>query len=601
MAFLDNEQNDKRYNNESGLILAMTLNELYRYIRYMVADSPLITDKNRRNLRKLLSSINMEASFPEENMTGRFTFRFLKLFTEMMLDESFGDEPSIRDYFMNNIADKGNDGIPTPIIEECLDQIHNQLHYPEYRFSESEVRIMNQYVEDRIKYSYLIKHSQAMKELAERISYGTESLRVLNDDTKTLVEGIYRNMRDTDTSNQALLNELDFSDEDNSEEIIRKEINSIKSPSNRLRTGYRLFNASTGGGFEGGRTYYFFAPPKSFKSGTLLNMACTVCANNPEVINFVEPNLTPVVVYLTMENTLRETLERLFEYVTGTSLKDTKMSSKEVMRVINEKLSSKTGIRLVVKYAPSHSESTEYLYDIVEDLKRKGRKVIMMVQDYIGRINSANPGKVDLRITLGDISDQFSTFAKHYNIPLVTAGQLNRYGVERKENMQSTSTPDIASQLSSSFIAESLMILNNLDFAFIISKENHILQDGSEQEVSFNGFHLVAQRGKSDNGQNITYFAQPFSNGFRMAEDIETDKTLGTYSIARTLYGNQAVDSNIQQSMQPSRPSMGSMTVGGSPSSLPIGTNGSFKSANIFTKEAQQNKNSIPNPMDSIL
>ena len=52
-------------------------------------------------------------------MTGRFTFRFLKLFTEMMLDESFGDEPSIRDYFMNNIADKGNDGIPTPIIEEC--------------------------------------------------------------------------------------------------------------------------------------------------------------------------------------------------------------------------------------------------------------------------------------------------------------------------------------------------------------------------------------------------------------------------------------------------------------------------------------------------
>ena len=38
MAFLDNEQNDKRYNNESGLILTMTLNELYRYIRYMVAD-----------------------------------------------------------------------------------------------------------------------------------------------------------------------------------------------------------------------------------------------------------------------------------------------------------------------------------------------------------------------------------------------------------------------------------------------------------------------------------------------------------------------------------------------------------------------------------
>ena len=578
----------------------MTLNELNRYIRYMVSDSPLISDKNRRNLRRLLDSIDVESSYPEENMTGRFTFQFLYTFTGMMMDECFSDEASIRDYFMSEVADKGDIGLPTAIVLECLGQIENQLHYPEYRFSESEISLMNQYVEDRLKYGYLIKNAPALKEIAERVSYGSESLRVINEDAKLLVEGIYRNIRDTDTSNQALMNELDLSDEMSSEEIIRREIHNIKSPSNRLRTGYRLFNTATGGGFEGGRTYYFFAPPKSFKSGTLLNMACTVCKSNPEVVNTLEPHMTPVVVYLTMENTLRETLERLFEYVTGTSLSDTKLNSSEVMKIINDDLSSKTGIRLVIRYAPSHSESTEYLYDIVEDLKRKGRQVVMMVQDYIGRINSANPGKVDLRIALGDISDQFSTFSKHYNIPLVTAGQLNRFGVEKKENMMASRTPDIASQLTSSFIAESLMILNNLDFAFIISKEDHILtKDGSEAEVSYTGFHLVAQRGKSENGQSVRYFAQPFKNGFQMAEDIDKDQSLGTFSIARTLYGNAAVDATVQASMQNPANGRGASRMM-TPASLPIGQNGSFKNnnASMFTREAQQKK--LDDPMNAI-
>ena len=594
MAFLDNSRQSLP-EQRGDFILTMTINELYRYIRYMVTDSPLISDKNRRNLRRLLDSINVDESYPEENMTGKYTFRFLKLFTDLMLDEFFSDELSIIDYFNTEVVNVGEDGLPEEIVKACLGQIHNQLHYADFRFSESEIRFLNQYVEDRLKYSYLIKNAQAMKEIAERVSYGSESLRVINEDAKLLVENIYRNIRDTDTSNQALMNELDLSDEIVSEEIIRKEINNIKSPSNKLRTGYRLFNTATGGGFEGGRTYYFFAPPKSFKSGTLLNMTCTVIANNPEVINQLEPGVTPVVVYLTMENTLRETLERLFEYVTGEPLAESNLSSREVMQVINKHLSEKTGIKLVIRYAPSHSESTEYLYDIVEDLKRKGRKVIMMVQDYIGRINSANPGKVDLRIMLGDISDQFSTFAKHYNIPLVSAGQLNRYGVERKEGMEASGTPDIAQQLTSSFIAESLMILNNLDFAFIISKENHqITRDGSGAEVSYNGFHLVAQRGKSEKGQNVSYFAQPFYNGFRLAEDINLDQTLGVYSIARTLYGDQAVNSAIQASMQP--PTSKAPANFQSPASLPVGMNGSFRnSSQMFT-----NKANIPDPIDTI-
>jgi len=94
----------------------MTLNELNRYIRYMVSDSPLISDKNRRNLRRLLESIDVESSYPEENMTGRFTFQFLYTFTGMMMDECFSDEASIRDYFMSEVADKGDIGLPTAIV-----------------------------------------------------------------------------------------------------------------------------------------------------------------------------------------------------------------------------------------------------------------------------------------------------------------------------------------------------------------------------------------------------------------------------------------------------------------------------------------------------
>lgn len=601
MSFLDNVQKTNKPIYDSSrtdtFVLTMSLNELTKYIRYMVADSPNISEKNRRNLRRLLESINIEASYPEENMTGRYIFIFLKMFTEMMLDDYFGDEMSIRDYFMNEVADKGEGGIPSDIVNECLGHIHNQLNYVDYRFSENEIFLLNQYVEDRLQYNYLIKNAQAMKELSERITYGSESLRAINEDAKLLVEKIYRNIRETDTSNQAMTSELDFSDEVTGEEIIQKEIHNLKSPTNKLKVGYKLLNSAVGGGFEGGRTYYFFAPPKSFKSGTLLNLACSLCANNPDVINSVQTHMTPVVVYLTMENTLRETLERLFEYATGNKLRNTNLTSNQVMQIINEKISDKTGIKLVLRYAPSHSETTEFLYDIVEDLKRKGRQPIAMIQDYIGRIKSANREKNELRIVLGEISDQFSVFAQHYGIPLITAGQLNRAGVERKELMMNSNAPDIAQQLTGSYIAESINILNNLDFAFTVCRESHILtKDGSETEVIYNGFHLISQRQESTKeDSSYTYFAQPFENGFKLVEDVEMDRPAGVFSIARALYGDNAVNANFTAAMQP--PQMNNFLA--RPTTLPIGQNGTFtNNSDVFLK-----KTAAPpmGAMDSIL
>ena len=599
MSFLDttNTASQPIYegSSTSTFVLTMSLNELSKYIRYMVSDSPIISEKNKRNLRRLVNSIDVEGSYPEENMTGRYTFLFLKIFTNMMLDDYFGDELSIRDYFLNEVADKGESGIPISIINECLGHIHNQLNYADYRFSENEISLLNQYVEDRLQYNYLIQNAQALKELGERVTYGSESLRAINEDAKLLIEKIYRNIRETDTSNQAMMSELDFSDEVTGEEIIRREVHKIKSPSNMLKTGYKLLNSALGGGFEGGRTYYFFAPPKSFKSGTLLNLACSLCANNPEIIQSIENHMTPVVVYFTMENTLSETLERLFEYATGAKLKDTNFSSSQIMEIINQKISARTGIKLVLKYAPSHSESTEFLYDIVEDLKRKGRQPIAMIQDYIGRIKTANREKNELRIVLGEISDQFSVFAKHYNIPLITAGQLNRTGVERKELMANSNTPDIAQQLTGSYIAESINILNNLDFAFTICRESHVMmKDGSDVEVTYNGFHLVSQRKESDKSDSsFSYFAQPFENGFKLVEDVEADRPAGVYSIARALYGESAVANAFSAALLPAQNNFMR------PTTLPIGQNGSFvNNSGLFLNKTQSPP---PAAADSIL
>src|SRR5699024_11233461 len=97
--------------------------------------------------------------------------------------------------------------------------------------------------------------------------------------------------------------------------------------------------------------------------------------------------------------------------------------------------------------------STDYLYEVYENLADQGYQMIMMVQDYLKRIRSSDHIE-DLRIRLGEITNEFTVFAKEKEIPLVTAAQLNREAYRNVEKALSENKTDIAKQLDRSQIAE---------------------------------------------------------------------------------------------------------------------------------------------------
>src|SRR5699024_10874613 len=89
-----------------------------------------------------------------------------------------------------------------------------------------------------------------------------------------------------------------------------------------------------------------------------------------------------------------------------------------------------------------------------------------------------------------------------------------------------------------SHIAESVQIQQNLDYGIIVAREKVTKVDemGVETSSDYIAFKLVASRDlqqEDENGNKLEYFALPFENGFKIAQDEGTDMIKWSESVAR--------------------------------------------------------------------
>jgi len=155
---------------------------------------------------------------------------------------------------------------------------------------------------------------------------------------------------------------------------------------------------------ENGRVYLFFGLPKGFKSGTLLNIGIWACKYNKD-IQTKDPTKKPCVLYVTQENSIRETLQRIFVYSTGKSIAE--YDEQEALRIIREEIIGDSPVDLFIKYRPNKTISTTDLDSMCDDLELEGYEVITLIQDYTKRIRSANYNP-DIRLELGNVVDDFT-------------------------------------------------------------------------------------------------------------------------------------------------------------------------------------------------
>ena len=245
----------------------------------------------------------------------------------------------------------------------------------------------------------------------------------------------------------------------------------MSNTSSRLATGMYAMNCLLGGGFENGRVYGIFGLQGEGKSTTLLNFATQIKDFNTKY-KTKDPTKKPAVVYLTLENTKRETFTRLFSMSTGAGKMidyDVEESIK-MMRTSGLKVTEDSPVDLIIKYKPSNTIDTSYLYELSDELAEYNYEVICYVVDYINVIRSVtNFSASEERLRLGAIINEFKTIAATMDIPIITAGQLNREANKKVDEMRQKGQLNLLSAIDRSNLGESMLILNNLDAAFMIT------------------------------------------------------------------------------------------------------------------------------------
>ena len=247
----------------------------------------------------------------------------------------------------------------------------------------------------------------------------------------------------------------------------------VTSPSNRLLFGSQALNALTGGGVEATRVYTLLGLPGEGKSSTLVDMAIELKKYNKNYI-CSDPTKRPCVVLLVMENSIKETVQRVFSMCVGKDMASfTEEGAIDALRTEgNLTVSGNDPIDLIIRYKPNLSEDTSYLYTLCEDLEDEGYETICFLQDYIKRIRSVEGSfGGDLRLQLGAVINEFKVFATLKNIPVITASQLNRTATAAIDEAKIKNKADLVRLIGRSNVGESNLILENSDWIALIAPE----------------------------------------------------------------------------------------------------------------------------------
>ena len=193
-----------------------------------------------------------------------------------------------------------------------------------------------------------------------------------------------------------------------------------------ILTGIRGLNTLLSPGYLSGCLYVYAGLPGNYKSGILLKSHVDTLRFNEHLKNTTNGK-TPISMYISMENTMAQTVRRLWSILFPTA--DMSMFSvDEITEMINNTLTEK-GMRSVILYYGYREKSTADLANIIRSYNDENNEVVAVHLDYIKRIR---PGRTDAAATanekaeLNAIMNELKLICSQFNIPIVTGHQLNR-------------------------------------------------------------------------------------------------------------------------------------------------------------------------------
>ena len=500
---------------ETKIKIRMDKNFLNMVILYLFTKSKAITKANMIGIRKFFNLIDLSIYITNSELYARIEFIMKAL--ECILVKGIENKAVLLQECRNE-----NDQGVTEVIESL---IKNES------LTVSEINTINRQIKDHLQYAYILYYKEMLAEDFMWIDQNKyKSMKEVVDRVKEHMSSCMNDMRKSDT----ISNNNFFSLRDEiADNYIRELIEKSADPKLALVTGIKYLNDMLSPGFLPGRLYLILGLTGGFKSSFLLHCARWIKLYNKPQIKRRDPSSTPTVLVISTENTAEEEVGRLFNMSVGDrplNMYDKEDGLKQ-FKTVGKMALKDSDTDIVIVYYANNELSTEDLYGIINDLEDDNREVVALIFDYIKRIRPAEPSS-DERIQLKNVSNELKTLAIKFDIPVITANQINRAGNMAIDAAAGEGKEDLARLLGRANIAVSWDLLENVDWAAIINME---------RERRSGTLYLTIKRIKMryKDLSRYQYINHPFvkDSTIQLIDDIRMDKSLSILSLSSDMVG----------------------------------------------------------------
>lgn len=506
----------------TSLRIKISIEMLDMIIAFLYKPSALRTRKTIMNIDNLLNNIDDKMYKNDPELDNRYWIIF------KTIEAKVSGRITSEEMYVNYILDDTEcDDYKSSILKGIL--ANNKIGY-------DESKLLIRMIDDRLRYGYAMTYKAIVADYLNSLDpYDVKSFKAMDEDLYHISTSYINIHRKT----KSLDNDRKFSlDDDVFVPVVTDSVTRLKDRNRIYTTGIRMLNAILSPGYLSKRLYMYLAFPGGGKSQILLKSALDIRKYNK--IETKDPDKRPVVLYITLENSIEETIERLFN-MTCTNDDIRNYTPRQVIDMLKKDgqctLNSKNNIDLVMQEFGNREIDTNDLYTIIQDLSDEGMEVVALVLDYVKRIRPAEKGANE-KEELKNITNELKNLAKIADLPIITAQQLNRTAASVVDSAMQSKKEDLARLIGRDAVAGAWEIQENSDWVCVLNQERK--QDTNEL---FMTFKLLKRRYKSveenEKYRRLEYFNHPYNtdNEIQLIDDVNNDKPLSLISLATQFVG----------------------------------------------------------------
>lgn len=439
---------DPRNNNSEQWVLPLNYNveDMDMFCSYVMNMSDVVSRPALINLRTMFEIMDKRPYSNNDILLSRI--EFINLALDARLDLELERKRLIITHIQRN-CDKRFEDLITNVIENLQ------------KISESSCKYINQTVFENLLEGYSMVYAKKLNKLFMKQDQGYyKTMKDFSADFKQLMASYQDTLYQIERYNKST-NEFDLSS-GSIKSKIKGFLKRIKAPSNKLKTGIQYLNRMFNGGLESGRSYLFMGITGVGKSIVLLSIASWIAKYN--ILPKPEGVKSLAVMFISQENSDIETFERYFNINAASGdIKDYDEDGLLDELVKNNLLinDDSNGINIIFKFYSDREIGVTDIDRMIADYEKDGTHIIAVVQDYIEKLNPKFKFN-ELRHALGSIATELSELAKKWNIPVISAAQLNRTASSTIDNAIANNKKNTTKLLGKQNVSESWDELTSL-------------------------------------------------------------------------------------------------------------------------------------------